>query len=301
MSKVYLSDSGPVISDSIYSFWRWNNAQDLSLDKVKDIVEHALSLGINAFEVSPNYGGGKVEELFGAVLKTLNISREEIVLFSKIGIKTKNEDGSILFTELNEKGITAQIAASLKRLQTDYIDVLLVEDYDPLANIEELASTLTSLQIRGKIQHIGIANFNVQQHKLLASRLSVEIVTNHFEFNLLNTKALKDGRIDFIKEQYSKPMAFGPLADGRILQGEDAFALLIRNTLEKLTAKYNSNIEQLAVAWIHRLGALPVIGSLSKERIKNAATAGQVALSHADWHSIYEVIKKYDERHYRSI
>jgi len=58
-----------------------------------------------------------------------------------------------------------------------------------------------------------------------------------------------------------------------------------------LTEKYQSNIEQIAVAWIHKLGALPIIGSLSKERIHNAATAGDIQLSYQDWHQIYETIK----------
>jgi predicted oxidoreductase len=86
-------------------------------------------------------------------------------------------------------------------------------------------------------------------------------------------------------------MAFGPLADGRILTGKDDQARILRNALAKLSITYNSNIEQLAVAWIHKLGALPIIGSLNKERIQNAATAGNIQLSHSDWHQIYEIAK----------
>ena len=86
-------------------------------------------------------------------------------------------------------------------------------------------------------------------------------------------------------------MAFGPLADGRILYGQDKAAVAIRSVLEGLTSKYNSNIGQLAVAWIHKLGALPIIGSLNKDRIKNAATASDIKLSHEDWHRIYNATK----------
>jgi predicted oxidoreductase len=291
MKKVLLSDSGPETSDSIYSFWRWNNNEDLTIDKVKDIVAYTLELGINTFDVSALYGNGQIEELFGEALNLLQVKREDIVLFTKVGIKHPQSDGSIVYQELTEKGIHKQIEDSLKNLKTDYIDVVLVQDFDPLMKADIVASSLTSLQIRGKIKHIGIANFNVQQHKLFASRLSTEVVTNHFELNLLNTNALEDGRIDFIKEQYSKPMAFGPLADGRILYGQDKAAVAIRSVLEGLTSKYNSNIEQLAVAWIHKLGALPIIGSLNKDRIKNAATASDIKLSHEDWHRIYNATK----------
>ena len=248
-------------------------------------------MGINAFDISPIYGKGQLEELFGKAIQELGIKRGDLVLFSKIGVRKELADGSIEYRELTEKSIKEQIDLTLKNLNSDYLDVLLIHDYDPLMNIDAVASTLTSLQIRGKVKHVGVSNFNVQQHKLIASRLSNEVVTNHFELNLLNTQALEDGRIDFIKENYSKPMAFGPLADGRILNGEDHLAISVRESLQVVAEKYNSNIEQVAVAWIYKLGALPIIGSLNKERIRNAATANEIQLTHADWHYIYDATK----------
>ena len=291
MKKVLLSDSGPETSDAIYSFWRWEKEEDLTVEKVRDIVDYSVSLGINAFELSSIYGKGKIEQLFGEVLSTLSVNRDELVLFTKIGNKQYTETGEFQYEPFTEKSILNQIETSLRNLNTEYIDVVLIENYDPLMNVDAVASVLTSLQLRGKIKHIGVSNFNVQQHKLIASRLSQEVVTNHFELNLLNTKALEDGRIDFIKEQYSKPMAFAPLADGGILFGHDFRAVTVRETLQNFTEKYNSNIEQIAVAWIHKLGALPIIGSLSKARIKNAATASSIQLSYHDWHTIYDVTK----------
>jgi predicted oxidoreductase len=291
MKKVLLSDSGPETSDAIYSFWRWEKEEDLTVEKVRDIVDYSVSLGINAFELSSIYGKGKIEQLFGEVVSTLSVKRDELVLFTKIGNKQYTETGEFQYEPFTEKSILNQIETSLRNLNTEYIDVVLIENYDPLMNVDAVASVLTSLQLRGKIKHIGVSNFNVQQHKLIASRLSQEVVTNHFELNLLNTKALEDGRIDFIKEQYSKPMAFAPLADGGILFGHDFRAVTVRETLQNFTEKYNSNIEQIAVAWIHKLGALPIIGSLSKARIKNAATASSIQLSYHDWHTIYDVTK----------
>ena len=291
MKKVLLSDSGPETSDAIYSFWRWEKEEDLTVEKVRDIVDYSVSLGINAFELSSIYGKGKIEQLFGEVVSTLSVNRDELVLFTKIGNKQYTETGEFQYEPFTEKSILNQIETSLRNLNTEYIDVVLIENYDPLMNVDAVASVLTSLQLRGKIKHIGVSNFNVQQHKLIASRLSQEVVTNHFELNLLNTKALEDGRIDFIKEQYSKPMAFAPLADGGILFGHDFRAVTVRETLQNFTEKYNSNIEQIAVAWIHKLGALPIIGSLSKARINNAATASSIQLSYHDWHTIYDVTK----------
>lgn len=292
MKKVFLSDSGPVTSDSIYSFWRWVENKDLTVNNIEEITNYCLELGINSFDLSNSYGLGQTEELVGKVLENKSVKREDIVLFSKCGYKSQESvTGKIIYNQLTDKYIAKSVDESLKKLKTDYIDVFLLNEFDPLMNSEEVVSALTTLVYKGKIKHIGVSDFNVFQHKLL-SNLSLDIVTNHFELNLFNTNAIHDGRLDFIKEQYAKPMAWAPLAGGRILNGIDAEALVIRSVLDDLAVKYNSNIEQIAVAWIHKLGALPIIGSLNKERIKNAATASEINLSHEDWHKIYNVTKK---------
>jgi predicted oxidoreductase len=292
MKKVFLSDSGPVTSDSIYSFWRWIESSDLNVSNIEDITNFCLELGINSFDLSNSYGLGQTEELFGKVLENKSIKREDIVLFSKCGFKSyESGTGKVVYNQLTEKYINNSVDDSLKKLKTDYIDVFLLNEFDPLMKSEEVVSALTTLVFKGKVKHIGLSGFNVFQHKQL-SNFSLDIVTNHFELNLFNTSAIHDGRLDFIKEQYAKPMAWAPLADGRILNGTDEEAVSIRKVLDELAVKYNSNIEQLAVAWIHKLGALPIIGSLNKERIKNAATASDINLSHEDWHKIYNVTKK---------
>lgn len=292
MKKVFLSDSGPVTSDSIYSFWRWVESSDLTVSMIENITNYCLELGINSFDLSNSYGLGQTEELFGKALANKSIKREDIVLFSKCGFKSYEAGtGNVVYNQLTEKYINKSVDDSLKKLKTDYIDVFLLNEFDPLMKSEEVVSALTTLVFKGKVKHIGLSGFNVFQHKQLAN-FSLDIVTNHFEFNLFHTEAIYDGRLDFVKEQYAKPMAWAPLADGRILNGTDAEAVAIRKVLDELALKYNSNIEQLAVAWIHKLGALPIIGSLNKERIKNAATASDINLSHEDWHKIYNATKK---------
>ena len=168
MKKVLLSDSGPETSDAIYSFWRWEKEEDLTVEKVRDIVDYSVSLGINAFELSSIYGKGKIEQLFGEVVSTLSVNRDELVLFTKIGNKQYTETGEFQYEPFTEKSILNQIETSLRNLNTEYIDVVLIENYDPLMNVDAVASVLTSLQLRGKIKHIGVSNFNVQQHKLIA-------------------------------------------------------------------------------------------------------------------------------------
>ena len=109
--------------------------------------------------------------------------------------------------------------------------------------------------------------------------------------NLLKPDAIFDGRLDFIKETYSKPLVWAPLAGGEILSGGSERAIKIRRVLNEIAQKQNVNIEQLAVAWLIQLGALPIIGSLSLERIRNAAEATEVKLSHEDWYRVLSVVK----------
>ena len=274
MEKIYISESGPEVSAAIYSFWRYTTSALVNQKKIDDIVNYNLELGVNTFDHSNNYADGKIEELFGKVISSSSIKRDDIIISTKAGIRSfSDKKNKGVYYDLSPKYLSKSIDESLKRLKTDYIDIFLLEHYDPLYHVEETASVLLQFLRTGKIKHIGVSNFNVFQHRLLASHLSQPIITNHIELNLLQNKAIDDGRLDFIKEQRSKPMAFAPLAGGRILNGTDKQALQVRKILTEISKKYNTNIEQTAVAWLYKLGALPIIGSPDKKRIKNAASA----------------------------
>jgi predicted oxidoreductase len=287
MEKVYISEAGPEVSAAIYGFWRWTTPALSSIKKVEDIVNYNLDLGINTFDHSDNYGDGKIEELFGKAIQAKSFDREDIIISTKCGIRKSTKVANGKYYDLSAEHIRESVEKSLKNLRTDYIDIFLLEHADYLFNADETASVLTELMLEGKITNIGVSNFNVFQHKLLASRLSYPIITNHIELSLLQTQAIGDGRLDFIKEQYSKPMAWAPLAGGRILTGKDAKALKVRKTLQQIAKVHDANIEQIAVAWLYKLGALPIIGSTDKKRIKNAASAYNIHLSHEDWYSLY--------------
>jgi predicted oxidoreductase len=284
MEKIYISDSGPEVSAAIYSFWRWNTASLVSEKKVEDIINYNLELGVNTFDHSEQYGNGKVLELFGKAIKGGSFKREDIVISAKAGIRNDGKGNTVI--DHSAANIKRAVETTLKKLKTDHIDIFL-ENNDPLFNVEETASILTGLILNGKIKFIGVSNFNASQHRLLAAHLSHPIITNHIELSLLQTSALKDGRLDFIKEQYSKPLAWAPLAGGRILSGTDKNSIKVRKVLNEISKKHDVNIEQIAVAWLYKLGALPIIGSPDKKRIKNAASAYSIELSREEWYKLY--------------
>lgn len=285
MEKIYISDSGPEVSAAIYSFWRWDTASLVSEKKVEDIINYNLELGVNTFDHSDEYGNGKIQELFGKAIFSKSFKREDIVISTKAGSRKDNKGKA--FYDHSAQHIKNSIGASLKKLKTDYIDIFLLEGNDLLLNVEETASLLSELVNSGHVRAIGVSNFSASQHRLLAAHLSQPIITNHIELSVLNTTAITDGRLDFIKEQYSKPMAWAPLAGGRILTGKDKKAEKARKVLQTIGKKHAVNIEEVAVAWLYKLGALPLIGSADKKRIKNAASAYSIELSREDWYQIY--------------
>jgi predicted oxidoreductase len=290
MEKIYLSDSGPKVSPAVYGFYRWADG-DLSQAKMETIINLCLELGINTFDHADIYGGYECEELFGQVIKSKSIKREDIVLFTKCGIRLPHPSRPeirVKHYDTSRAHILKSLENSLRYLRTDYIDIFLLNQLDPLSNLEETALTLHKLRESSKVKNIGVVNFSVFQHQLLSSYLRIPIVTNHIELNLLNTTAFDNGQIDYIKQKYMRPLATAPLAEGRIANSIDKRPLLIRRKLEELAPKYNANIESIAVAWIVKLGALPLIGTTNEKRIRNIVSAFEINLDKQDWYELYE-------------
>ncbi|MDT8886313.1 aldo/keto reductase [Aquirufa regiilacus] len=286
MNKVYLSDAGPKVSPAIYGFWRWEAGKG----DMEKIVNLCLELGVNSFDHADRYGDYSCEKRFGEVLAKQSFKRSDIVLFSKCGVNT-TPHYRVNHVNTSAEHITLSVENSLRNLQTDYLDVFLLDQLDPLSDLEATALALEKLKSAGKVKNIGVSNFSVYQHQLLVSYLNIPVVSNHIDLNLLNTAALDNGAIDYIKQKYMRPLATSPLAGGRIENGTDELALKVRKKLLEVAARYDANIESIAVAWLVKLGALPLIGTLEENRIRNIVNSFQINLSHEDWYELYQATK----------
>jgi len=212
-------------------------------------------------------------------------------LFTKCGLvvpHSSRPDVRVKYYDTSRDHIIRSLENSLRKLRTDYIDIFLLNQLDPLSNLEETAITLQKLRESGKVKNIGVVNFSVFQHQLLSSYLRIPIVTNHIELSLLNTSAFDNGQIDYLKQKYMRPLATAPLAEGKIANSIEKRPLLIRRKLEELSPKYNANLESIAVAWVVKLGALPLIGTTNQQRIRNIAAAFTIDLDKQDWYDLYE-------------
>jgi predicted oxidoreductase len=291
MEKIYLSDSGPKVSPAVYGFYRWKGNY-VNEDKIEQIINLCLELDINTFDHGDTYGDYTCEEIFGNVLKRSGIKRESIVLFTKCGINIPHParpEYRVKHYDTSREHITNSVENSLRNLRTDYIDVFLLNQLDPLSNLEETALTLEKLKDSGKIKNVGVVNFSVFQHQLLSSYLRIPIVTNHIELNLLNTSAFDNGQVDYIKQKYMRPLATSPLAEGKIANSNEKIPLRLRGKLEEFAGKYNSHFESVAIAWLVKLGALPLIGTTDELRIRNIAEAFKINLDRQDWYELYAV------------
>jgi predicted oxidoreductase len=301
MEKIYLSDAGPKVSPAIYGFYRWYDEAGNTAATMEKIINLCLELGINTFDHADIYGNYQCEELFGKAIRRRSFKREDIVLFTKCGLLIPYPGQTnirVKHYDISRKHILKSLENSLRRLKTDYIDIFLLNHFDPLADLEETALTLLQIKESGKVKNVGISNFSVFQHQLLTSYLKIPIVTNHIELNLLNTSALDNGQIDYIKQKYMRPLASAPLAEGRIATGKDIQAVRVRRALQELGPKYNADIESIAVSWLIRLGALPLIGTRSEQRIRNIAGAFNIQLDTQDWYELYAASRKENHKHF---
>lgn len=295
MEKIYLSDSGPKVSPAIYGFYRWNDEGTNAPQTMERIVNLCLELGINTFDHADTYGSYQCERLFGQIMSNRSFKREDLVLFTKCGLRVPDPSQPgvrVAHYDLSRKHILTSVENSLRNLRTDYIDIFLLNHFDPLADLEETALTLRQLRESGKIRNIGVSNFSVFQHQLFASYINLPIVTNHIELNLLNSAALSNGQIDYIKQRYMRPLASSPLAAGRISNGTQYLPVMMRRKLDEISRKYNVDIESIAVAWLIKLGALPLIGTTSDQRIRNIVNAFDIDLDNQDWYDLYAVSKQ---------
>lgn len=290
MEKIYLSDSGPKVSPAIYGFYRWHEVTNEPAKSMEKIINLCLELGINSFDHADIYGDYQCETLFGKLIQNKVFKREDIVLFTKCGLVIPHPGlpgVRVKHYNTSKAHIEKSVDNSLRRLRTDYIDIFLLNHLDPLSNIEETALALQRLKESGKVKNIGVVNFTVFQHQLLASLLRTPIVTNHIDLNLLNTSALDNGQLDYTKQRYMRPLASTPLAAGRISNSTDEQAVKVRAKLQELGKKYDADLESIAVAWLVKLGALPLIGTTNEQRIRNIANAFTIDLDHQDWYDLY--------------
>ncbi len=289
--KIKLEKNGPEVSRIALGMMRlseWN----LSVGERRAWIERALELGITTFDHADIYGDYTCEMLFGEALSSMPSVRREMQLVTKCGIElvSRNNPGCrVKHYDTSRAHILASVETSLKRLRTDYLDLLLIHRPDPLMDPDEVAGAFGSLRESGKVRFFGVSNFSVSQFELLQSRLPFPLVTNQVECSVLETKPFDDGTFDLCLERGISPMAWSPLGGGALFGGRTKRITAVRRELEAVSGSLGiDSIDKLALAWLlgHPARIVPVIGTGRMERVENALEAMKIRIGREDWFRI---------------
>ncbi|WP_419875845.1 aldo/keto reductase [Candidatus Pristimantibacillus sp. PTI5] len=273
-----------------------------SLDKsqAERFVQTALEQGANFFEHADIYGGGECEEIFADAIHMSESVREKIILQSKCGIRQGMFDFS-------KEHILNSVDGILKRLNTDYLDVLLLHRPDTLVEPEEVAEAFDLLESSGKVRHFGVSNQNPMQIQLLKKSVKQPLVANQLQLSITNTTMIssgfnvnmendaavnRDGSIlDFCRLNDMTIQPWSPFQYGffeGVFLGSDKFPEL-NAKIDEVAAKYEVSNTTIAIAWLlrHPARMQPVIGTMNIERLKDCCKASEIYLTREEWYGIY--------------
>lgn len=273
-----------------------------SLDKneAERFVQTALEQGANFFDHADIYGGGTCEEIFADAIHMNSDVREQIILQSKCGIRQGMFDFS-------KEHILNSVDSILKRLKTDYLDVLLLHRPDALVEPEEVAEAFEQLESSGKVRHFGVSNQNPMQIQLLKKFVKQPIVANQLQLSITNATMISAGinvnmenesavnrdgsvldfcRLNDITVQPWSPFQYG-FFEGVFL-GNDKFPELNKK-IDEIAGKYGVTNTTIAIAWLlrHPANMQPVIGTMNLERLQDCIKATDVTLTREEWYEIY--------------
>jgi predicted oxidoreductase len=279
-----------MFSPVIAGMWR---AREWGLDAaaLARWIAQAVELGISCFDHADIYGDYGVESLFGDALANAPGLRQRLQIISKCGIKlvsAKRPAHCINHYDSSRAHVLASVDASLRALRTDYIDLLLMHRPDWLMDADELAATFAHLKAAGKVLSFGVSNHTPTQLLMLHKRHP--LVTNQIELSPLHMQALSDGSLDQCQDLGLRPMAWSPLARGRLFSADDAQAHRVHGLLTELGVERGVSAATLAYAWVMRHPArpLPVTGTGRIDGLREAAAAADVQLSTEDWYRVWQ-------------
>jgi predicted oxidoreductase len=293
IQTIQMTKNGMPMSEIIQGYWRMTDWQMTPQQRMSFLKQH-VELGITSVDHADIYGNYSCEQLFGEALALEPAIREHIQIITKCDIMLLSDRfpaRRVKYYDTSAAHIIASAEASLKNLQTDYIDLLLIHRPDPLMDADEVAGAFQKLKSSGKVRHFGVSNFTPAQFDLLQSRLNEPLITNQIEVNPINISALHDGTLEHLQKLRVRPMIWSALAGGSIFNAESAQAQRLRAVLTEVAGEVGAQgIDQLIYAWILKLPSkpLPIIGSGQIERVKTTVDACKLILTREQWFRIWQ-------------
>jgi predicted oxidoreductase len=272
----------------------------LEKNEAERFVQTALEQGANFFDHADIYGGGTCEEIFADAIHMNAEVREKIILQSKCGIRKGMFDFS-------KEHILHSVDEILKRLNTEYLDTLLLHRPDALVEPEEVAEAFDILEKSGKVRHFGVSNQKPMQIQLLQKYVKQPLVANQLQLSITNANMISNGvnvnmendsaidrdgsvldfcRLNDITIQPWSPFQYG-FFEGVFL-GNEKFPEL-NQKIDEIAAKYEVTNTTIAIAWLlrHPAKMQPVIGTMNVDRLNECCRASEIHLTREEWYEIY--------------
>jgi len=277
--------STPWMSDIVVGTMRWGiwDAK-FTTAQYEAMIDTSMSLGMSTFDHADIYGDYTTEAEFGAALKLHPEWRSQMELVTKCGIIRvcdQKPEHYIKAYNFTKSHILQSAEDSLRNLQTDYLDVMLLHRPDLLMDPDEVAEAFELLYTSGKVRSFGVSNFTPSQVKLLQSTVPVGV--HQLEVSVKDVSAFDDGRLDQCALDGIVPMAWSPLGGGT-LPNE------MLTVLEPLATAFEVTPQAIALAWLlqHSSGILPVVGTTKAENLEAAQAALNIKLDRQQWYTIYQ-------------
>lgn len=272
-----------------------------TVEEARAVINAALESGINFFDHADIYGAGRSEEIFAEAIGMTPSVRENIILQSKCAI----HDGMYDFSK---EHILKSVDGSLKRLKTEYLDVLLLHRPDILMEPDEVAEAFRQLKAAGKVRHFGVSNHNPTQMQLLQRAMDMPIAANQLQFSILNSTMITSGvnvnmenefavnrdgavldycRLNDVTIQPWSPFQYGK-REGVFLDNEKFPEL--NEMLREVGEAHGITPIGVVIAWMlrHPAHMQPIMGSMTPGRIREAAKGADVTLSRKEWYDIFK-------------
>ncbi|RSJ07120.1 aldo/keto reductase [Streptococcus mitis] len=277
--------------------------EDKSVKEVEELVETALSVGINAFDLADIYGRGRCEELLGLVLKNRPDLREEMWIQSKCGIRIEE----FTYFDFSKDYIIKSVDGILQRLKIDHLDSLLLHRPDALMESDQVAEAFDLLYKQGKVRNFGVSNQNPMMMELLKKDVKQPLAVNQlqlsaaftpgfesgFHVNMEDSQAaMRDGSIfeycklhDVVIQAWSV-LQFGYFKGNFV--GNEKFQAL-NQVLDRLAIKYGVTSSTIAISWILRYPAKmqAVVGTTNPKHLREVSQAANFSLTRKEWYEVY--------------
>lgn len=290
--------------------WNGDPLTQAAIHTAEQALEAALSIGISMFDHADIYGRGKAEQAFGAILKNRPDLREQIVIQSKCGIRFA--EGSVPGRfDFSKEHILESVDASLGRLQTGYLDVLLLHRPDPLVEPDEVAEAFGKLKAAGKVRYFGVSNMSAAQIRFLQQALPDQIVANQLEMSLarldwldqtvhVNQEAgasvnFSEGLMEYCRMERIQIQAWGPLAQGKFsgrdVQNEPENVRKTAELVRRMADEKETTPEAIVLGWLmkHPARIQPVVGTADPQRIVACRDAERQSelMTRDEWYTLY--------------